>query len=567
MRSSDNLIKAVSEFADDFTRISNNEEMLIGLRDGFVDRVKAITATSGDEKADNPLSEAGAAIDRRLTSMISRWAEDWDATKMTQEVSDHFSDKIIFLVFGKVNAGKSAFGNFVASVFPPEQTSYFFLQDGKVQETDGPFKEGTVETTARIQGVELGGKLVLLDSPGLHSVTDENGDLTRRFTDSADAVLWLTPSFSPGQTPELDDLTKELQSGKPLLPVITRSDSNEDDENEAGEIVTTLVNKTPVTRREQEEDVRNRTQEKLKGATEVRQPISISVWAFQKSGRSEKDFEESGLAAIFDAMAELTSDAAGYKPRKARQKIVNYLDQSVLESIRTTLVPQLDEFEALIEQESASLVQRRQEILSKLRQELIDRITDWAEKLKQSKDRTALAQRINDLVGQRLSAELRQTIERFAGEAQQVIVKIDEKDIGEFQDVEIEYQRVTGKALQATASSALAVGGAVAGGFIAGPLGAAVGGVIGGLLGDSAGSMLVDTETVKETVGVDATQVVEQTLAQVDKKLPKVIDRAMAPWAETLNEMKGRAVAIREEIEHFNNNLARVKKEFNDASS
>ena len=47
--------------------------------------------------------------------------------------------------------------------------------------------------------MELGLRLVFLDSPGLHSVTDKNGELTRRFTDSADAVLWLTPSTSPGQ--------------------------------------------------------------------------------------------------------------------------------------------------------------------------------------------------------------------------------------------------------------------------------------------------------------------------------------------------------------------------------
>lgn len=567
MRSSDNLINAVSAFADDFARISDDEDSLIGLRDDFVQNVEAVTARSVGGTAENSLAEAGAAIDRGLTSMIGRWANDWDATKVTQEFSDHFSDKIIFLVFGKVNAGKSAFGNFVASSFPPDQIRYFFLQDGKVQDANEPFKEGTVETTARIQGVELGGKLVLLDSPGLHSVTDENGDLTRRFTDSADGVLWLTPSFSPGQTPELNDLAKELQSGKPILPIITRSDTNDDDVDENGEIVTAWVNKSRINRQEQEEDVLKRAQEKLKGETEVRQPISISVFAYQKSAKREKDLEESGLAATFDAMATLASDAAIYKPRKARQQIVNYLDQSVLESIRTTLVPQLDEFEALIEKESASLDQRRQEVLTKLRQELTDRVTDWAEELKQNKDRAALAQWINELVVQRITAELRQTIEKFAGEARQVIVNIDENDIGEFQDVELEYQRMSGKAWQATASSTLAVGGAVAGGFFGGPLGAMAGGFIGGLLGDSAGSLLVETETVKETVGVDATKAVEQTLEKLDRKLPKVIDRAMTPWAETLDEMKGRAAAIRGQIESFNNNLDRVRKEFNDESS
>lgn len=566
MRSSDKLITAVSTFADDFARISDDEDALIGLRNDFVENVEAVTGQSVRGTGDNPLTTAGVAIDRGLTSMIARWAEDWDATKVTQEFSDHFSDKIIFLVFGKVNAGKSAFGNFIASTFPPDQVRYFFLQDGRVQYTNEPFKEGTVETTARIQGVELGGKLVLLDSPGLHSVTEENGDLTRRFTDSADAVLWLTPSLSPGQTLELNDLSRELQSGKPLLPIITRSDFPDDDE-ENGEIVTTLVNKSRTNRQAQEEDVLKRAQAKLKGETEVRQPISISVFAFQKSGRREQDFEESGLAATFDAMASLATDAAVYKPRKARQQIVNYLDQSVLETIQTTLVPQLDDFEALIEEESASLGKRRQEILSRLRQELTDRVTDWAEELKQNKDRSALAQRINELVVQRLTVELQQTIEKFAGEARQIIVKIDEKDIGEFQDVNIEYQQITGKAMQATASSALAVAGGAIGFYFGGPWGSALGGYLGGLLGDAGGSLLVETERVTETVGVDATKAVEQTLEKLDRKLPKIIDRAMAPWDETLDEMKGRAAAIRKQIRSFNNNLDRVRKEFNDESN
>ncbi|WP_250530521.1 dynamin family protein, partial [Caballeronia sp. ATUFL_F1_KS4A] len=75
-----------------------------------------------------------------------------------------------------------------------------------------------------LQGVRLAGKLVLVDTPGLHSVTPENAVLTQRFTDSADGVLWLTSSTSPGQVQELDELGRELHRNKPLLPVVTRSD-------------------------------------------------------------------------------------------------------------------------------------------------------------------------------------------------------------------------------------------------------------------------------------------------------------------------------------------------------
>ncbi|NOG30576.1 hypothetical protein HLB35_00170 [Halomonas sp. TBZ9] len=103
-------------------------------------------------------------------------------------------------------------------------------------------------------------------------MTDENGQLTRLFTDSADAVLWLTPSTSPGQVQELDDLKIELESGKPLLPVITRSDAREEDFDEEGTLYSILVNKTSENRKEQEQDVYCRAIDKLGKQKEVKTP-------------------------------------------------------------------------------------------------------------------------------------------------------------------------------------------------------------------------------------------------------------------------------------------------------
>nr|WP_187630813.1 hypothetical protein [Paraburkholderia sp. UCT31] len=42
-------------------------------------------------------------------------------------------------------------------------------------------------------------------------MTPDNAALTRRFTDSADGVLWLTSSTLPGQVQELDELVRELR--------------------------------------------------------------------------------------------------------------------------------------------------------------------------------------------------------------------------------------------------------------------------------------------------------------------------------------------------------------------
>ncbi|MBB5407020.1 hypothetical protein HDG34_000943 [Paraburkholderia sp. HC6.4b] len=82
-------------------------------------------------------------------------------------------------------------------------------------------------------------------------MTPDNAALTRRFTDSADGVLWLTSSTSPGQVQELDELGRELHRNKPLLPVVTRSDEYEEDEVD-GELVKCLCNKSAPRRALQE---------------------------------------------------------------------------------------------------------------------------------------------------------------------------------------------------------------------------------------------------------------------------------------------------------------------------
>ena len=60
-------------------------------------------------------------------------------------------------------------------------------------------------------------------------------------------MLWLTSSTSPGQVQELDELARELHRGKPLLPVVTRSDVIEEDEVD-GEIVKQRDGEQPIQR-------------------------------------------------------------------------------------------------------------------------------------------------------------------------------------------------------------------------------------------------------------------------------------------------------------------------------
>ncbi|MES1954164.1 GTPase [Salinisphaera hydrothermalis] len=564
MADSSSLARAVEEFNQNFQRISADATTLMSIRDEFIENVTASSPIHGEKDGRNPLVKAGKEMERQIAATIKDSAQAWDARQATRELADLYADKVIFLVFGKVNAGKSSFCNYLASTFPAERVRFFYLEAGKVVDTDLAFKEGVTETTARIQGVELGGKLILLDSPGLHSVTDKNGKLTKLFTDSADAVLWLTPSTSPGQVQELDDLMLEIKSGKPLLPLITKSDFKEEDIDDTGEIIEEWVNKSPDNRKLQEGDVLKRAKEKVGEQTKIGRPISVSVHAYLKSSGETKDLQESGLSALLDQAAALVHQAADYKPKKARQQIINYLEHSVLQVIREQLLPAVVDLDKRIESEHVSLVQRRQETLSKLRQELSERVNDWAEELKETEDRAKLATYINTLVTERLTAELRDSVEQFVGDVKTILVQIDEEDIGTFEDVEIKYEQVSGRALQAASSSAGSIGGAGAGFLLGGPLGAIIGGMLGGLLGGAGGSLLVETDVVKQKVGVDATQAVNDTLKALDRKLPSIVTNAFSPWHETLTDMACRTSKIRSEIGLFEKNLDNAKQGMRD---
>lgn len=559
MSSNSQLVDAVQEFVQSFERVSAGEQELMNIRDKFTHRVTRVSPVQDSLPQDNPLMKAGRAVESQVAAVIEKSVQDWDASHTTRELSDHFGDKAILLVFGKVNAGKSSLCNYVASLFKSTHVQFFYLEDGQVKESDEPFKEGVTETTARIQGVELGEKLVLLDSPGLHSVTDENGQLTRLFTDSADAVLWLTPSTSPGQVQELDDLKIELESGKPLLPVITRSDVRDEDCDDEGNLYSVLINKSSENRKEQEEDVYRRAIDKLGNQTEVKPPFSISVHAYKQSSHSSGCLQESGLAELDERMAHLVAEAGDYKPKKARQQVINYLDRSVLESIEKRLLPAVNDLDRLTAREQENVARCKKTALTKLQQELAEKVTDWAEELKESGDRALLASRINSLVSDRLASELRDSVETFVENVDTILVQIEEHDIGDFKDIEIEYSQVSGRAMQAAASAGGAIAGAAAGSVL-GPVGTVVGGIVGSFLGGAGGQYLVETEAVKQKVGVDATQAVEDTLMKLDGKLPAIVERAFEPWSQALTEMKKNSDKIRSEIQLFETNLNNAKE-------
>jgi hypothetical protein len=314
------------------------------------------------------LARQAGSIEAAAQACGPAWARQWAALAPAQALAGVFDERVMLLVFGKFNAGKSSLCNLLAGRFRAQGrvVDGFHLEAGRIVQSAQPLREGATETTARLQGVCLGERLVLLDTPGLHSATADNAALTQRFIDSADAVLWLTSSTSPGQLQELDELARELARGKPLLPIVTRSDCIEEDEVD-GEIVGRLCNKTAANRALQEADVRQRAHDKLVSLGVdpglLRPAVSVSAHMARQPGPPDAVMADAGFDRLYDALLAITAPALAYRQRKPAEVLLHHLQENVQGGLQAGLVPALAALRQALHAEREALAQRQARVV------------------------------------------------------------------------------------------------------------------------------------------------------------------------------------------------------------
>jgi GTPase SAR1 family protein len=362
--------------------------------------------------ADHPLALRAAKLNQAVAADIVGWAQEWRRLAPTQALAKSLDGQVVLLVFGKFNAGKSSFCNMLADRFATsgKTVEYFHLDAGRIVDTPESFEEGVTETTSRVQGVRLGGKLVLVDTPGLHSVTPDNAALTQLFTDSADAVLWLTSSTSPGQVQELDELARELRRNKPLLPVLTRSDVFEEDEVD-GEIAKVLRAKTPANRALQEGDVSARAEQKLTtmgiAASLLRPPVSISSLLARQRGQSAATLAEAGVEQLYAALLAIVQPTLAYQRRKQAEIMLHYLEETVLGLLRSDVMPQIGRLRSSATALLEGLPQRREELAGALWRVVVPQLPALMDDYAVRRDVKALSASLSAAVRGAYTAEAR----------------------------------------------------------------------------------------------------------------------------------------------------------------
>lgn len=561
------FIEALAEFDAGFEPHRDLEQSVMRERDALARAMRcSLEATS--VASGNPLIALHRQVRSQIESAIAAWAQDWDDAAPMRQLAEEFSDRIVLLVYGKVNAGKSSFCNLFVELNERLGAPVLFrIEANQRTVLQERFAEGVTETTTRIQGVELGDRLVLLDSPGLHSVNAMHGDLTRRYTDSADAVIWLTPSTSPGQVQELDDLVEELRRAKPLLPVLSRSDRFVEDEDAVtGEFMRVLQAKTPAVRKGQEDDVYKRTRQALDASglevEELLRPLSISTHYYQIN-RDRADVEQlSGLDRLFDELTRIVGKAALYKQGKASQMVSNYLEGAVLRRLTEDIAPEVRLLNQRTQAQQRELEDRKSGLASEVLGDMLVCLPDLVEQYRECQDTKGLAESLKRELGALVTAAAQRELERYVAKVDAVMVDLAQDDLGQFQQRTVAVQQESGRMWQAAGATGGAVLGAEIGTLLLPGVGTLVGAMLGGLAGGAGGSVLRSSETIHLSVGVSSEEVQVKCEQLLRIQIPRLVGVAIDSCIEAIRPMQTYAARLEVDIDEFKRRIERIKEQY-----
>lgn len=319
----DDFYIAIDELNLNDSKLNEERNKLKKIVNDFISKSQEMPIDSSALEQNESIKNALTIFTSQMKNKIQAWAEYFEQKECEEHFRSKLKNNLIVIIYGKVKAGKSTLGNFIAKNKLAHQKAEFSVYDragtqtivDKLQEIheDDGFAVKVTECTSEIQLFTLGG-LVWVDTPGLGSMTKENGDLARKYIEAADFVVFPTSSDSPMQNDEISQIQELTNSlNKSISIIITKSDMPDykrDSDGkivvENGDIVKELKNKSVENRQRQNQDVYDRLQASKLGNFLVGDIISISVKmaSIGLEQNDEKILVESNLPAFYDMLHE-----------------------------------------------------------------------------------------------------------------------------------------------------------------------------------------------------------------------------------------------------------------------
>ncbi|MCH7381314.1 MULTISPECIES: dynamin family protein [Acinetobacter] len=516
----------------------------------------------------------------KFRSILEETNQNWQKKITTQDTGVHFragfNDSLLVFVYGKVKSGKSSLGNYMAwgHTDPTEQQKseiqkelqpvYFSGQKTEVKggdvakeaEIKKEFRVGATEATSSIQGFSLDG-LTWIDSPGLHSINQENGDLAKDYVEHADLILYTMKSDSPGRESDLNEILNLYRADKKIILLLTGSDDVAHDwDDEKDEMISTIVMKDRQRRLDQQKYVRSALEKipELAGKTNNIEILSFSARYAQENEGQVDNFADSGMGQLFAALGKIArEDGVKLKHRTPMLNFKNFLTdfmsdlenyaqlivdfQQPIERIQKSIPIQINEHKRLIQQQLSQKVDAEFESLTPYRDDPIQ--------MKQAIKKIAdtLAQQQNEAMITSQQTILQQVMSEFGSQLTNVIQHNALLDLPEFK-IEQRTEQVADSVTSGTRrrnGGLGALGGGILGGAIGilgGPAGVATGASIGSTLGGWLGGKTGDDASVNyREITLNVGDNLIHIQKQFSERLQNSIQVQMTEFQKTLLEM------------------------------
>lgn len=517
---------------------------------------------------------------KKIRRLIETWVDDAENYDKRTEFRSRFADSLLVFVFGKVKAGKSSLGNFLAyghskpnlaiiEEASPAPNFFWAVGNGstEVMSSDAMqqkrcFGVGTAETTSSIQGFTLPG-ITWVDSPGVHSTKAENEELTKKYSEAADVIVFLSNSSEPGRRSDMEEVRKLLGQDKPLLVIITASDSLETDIDNDGKVVKLLCMKSADDRQGQVDFV----SQEIKSFGINTQVLTISL-RYAESGEPNESkvqalerWRDSGMQDLAKELATLSASQGVTVKRTAPLRNLKFFCQ--------TLIGAPTSEQSSLKADELSSIDALNMSLKKILQLLGEERTAIQEECRNvlPKIRASLTKKIKKLADQHVmddSAFRKACMGAFSETCARYELEIGEQFISPFDGFDLrsimpspnfpnfkqrfESRTYTSKKAENVGNAVGAGiggwGGAEAGmalGAFAGPVGAFVGGIIGGglglYLGKKAGGAVGENFNKAETFQTQVGDNREEVAEAVRKVLIEASERYLVEISRGLDQL------------------------------
>jgi hypothetical protein len=482
---------------------------------------------------------------KELVNKLNQHAEDFEHAEINE-------DLFVILVFGAVNAGKSALANHVAGldfISPPENIVGKCFVTGKGGEHEVErLEEKPVESTKDEQGLRLPG-ILWIDCPGVLSTTFKNSELAKRLIARADFFLFVSQSdapFTQSEMKELYDLV--VLSGNENADgclIISKADQFvEDADIKTGKIIRRVIRKSNQALDEQAQWCNEQLKKAgLASILNMHKPIYISVYVAREAlGRNWETgeffrvpdnnypqiYQESGMEELFDFLAEIVRNNGA----EIKAKWPNKRKKAIEHIIQQTTSSSLAELSKVI-----SIVKEQRVLLRNTRKETVDYASEEASSAVASCLKRYNVQSFNKFNKEKAQKELNSILKKAIHNSlikftsvtlknadQKIVDAINEYVRSTTFDIDLKQIFKTKKYKSHAKGRGWGKAAGGAGGFLTGaaigsflgPVGGFIGGLVGGVLGSFGGgkageAFLEETKTVKISAGTNSNEVISNT--------------------------------------------------------